>query len=70
MTFQFGNGKVEIVTVECVKNMTKWFPMKFKEINVNVTPAGVDSFREDPSKKLSEEMKTTFHQTVAQRLFV
>ena len=35
-----------------------------------MTPAGVDPFSRDTSKKLDEEMKTMFHQTVAQELFV
>ena len=56
--------------VECVKNLTKEILIKFKETNENVTPAGVDSFSEDPRKKLSDEMKTLIHQTVAQGLFV
>ena len=34
-----------------------------------MTPAGVDLFGEDNSKKLNEEMKTVFHRTVAQGLF-
>ena len=32
--------------------------------------AGVDPFSEDLSKKLSEEMKTVFHQTEAQGSFL
>ena len=61
MTFRFKDGKVEIDMVEHVINMLKEFPVKFKEILENMTPAGVDPFSEDNSKKLNEELKTTFH---------
>ena len=70
MTFRFKDGKVEIDTIECVINMLKEFPVKFKEMLENVTPTGMDLFGEDNSKKLNMEMKTTFHQTVAQGPFV
>ena len=35
----------------------------------NIMPVGVDFFGKKLSKKLSEEMKTIFHQTVAQGSF-
>ena len=66
MTFRFGNRKVEVDMIEHMKNVFKEFPIKFKEINENMTPAGVDSFSEDLSERLSKEMRTIFHQTVAQ----
>ena len=56
--------------VECAVNMLKEFAVKFKETLENITPAGVDLFGEDNGKKLNMEMKTIFHQTVAQGLFV
>ena len=61
MTFRFKDGKVKIDMIECIKNVTKEFPVKFKETLENMTPAGVDPFSGDTSKKLNEEMKTTFH---------
>ena len=61
MTFRSGNGEVEIDVIECVKNVIKEFPVKFKEILENMTPEGVDSFNGDTSKKLNEEMRTMFH---------
>ena len=61
MIFRFRDGKVEMDMVEHVKNMLKEFPVKFKEINKNVTPAGVDLFSKDASKKLNKEMRTIFH---------
>ena len=56
--------------VECMINVLKEFPVKFKETLENIAPAGVDLFGEDNGKKLNEEMKTVFHRTVAQGLFV
>ena len=61
MIFRFKDGTVEMDMVECVKNMLKEFPVKFKEINKNMTPVGVDPFSEDISKNLNEEMRTIFH---------
>ena len=60
---------MKIDVVECVSNVSKAFPVKFKEVNGNVVPAGVVLFDKDLSKKLGEEMKTVFHQTVAQGSF-
>ena len=68
MMFGYKDEKVEINMVEHVKNMLQEFPIKFKEIIVNMTPAGVDSFSKDLSEKLSKEMKRVFLQTVAQRI--
>ena len=70
MTFRFKDGKVETDMVEYIMNMLNEFPTKFKETMENITPAGVDLFSEDGSEKLNEEMKTIFHQTVAQGSFV
>ena len=70
MTFRFKDGKVEIDMIECIKNVTNEFPVKFKEILENMTPAGVDPLSRNASKKLNKEMKTIFHQTVAQGSFV
>ena len=61
MMFRFKDGKVKINMIEHIKNVTKEFPVKFKEILENMTPAGVDPFSRDTSKKLNKEMKTTFH---------
>ena len=55
---------------EYLKNMLEEFPIKFKETSESLAPAGVDPFGEDLSKKLSKEMKTIFHQTVAQGCFM
>ena len=66
MTFRFKDGKVEIDMVECTINMLEEFPVKFKE--TLEMPAGVDLFSEDNGEKLNEEMRTTFHRTVAQGL--
>ena len=32
MMFRFKDGKVEIDMIECIKNVTKEFPVKFKEV--------------------------------------
>ena len=61
MMFRFRDRKVEMDMVEHIENMMKEFPIKFKEINENVTPAGVDLFSKDLSEKLNEEMRTIFH---------
>ena len=70
MTFRFKDGKVEIDVVDYIINVTNKFPVKFREMLENVTPAGVDLFSEDSGEKLNEEMRTIFHRTVAQGLFV
>ena len=70
MIFRFKDSKVEVDMVECVKNMLKEFLVNFREIVENMTPAGVDPFNGDTSKKLNEEMRTMFHQTVAQGPFM
>ena len=41
--------------------MLKEFPIKFKETNEKMTPAEVDLFSKDLSKKLNKEMRTIFH---------
>ena len=69
MMFEFRNGKAEMDVTDCAKNVLEEFPIKFKEMTKNITPAGVDSFGEDLSKKSSEEMKKVFHRTVAQGSF-
>ena len=69
MTFRFGDGKVETDVTDHIKNVLEEFPIKFKEMSKNITPAGVDLFGEDASKKSSEEMKKVFHRTVAQGSF-
>ena len=68
--FRFKEGKVEVDMTEHIKNVVDEFPIKFKEIWENVTPAGVDLFSGDTSEKLNEEVRMIFHQTVAQGLFV
>ena len=70
MTFRFKDGKVEIDMIECIKNVMKEFLVKFGEIFENQTPARVDLFSGDTSKKLNKEMKTIFQQRMAQGLFV
>ena len=61
MTFRFKDGKAKIDMLECLKNVLKEFSIKSKEMNMNMAPAGVDSFIKDLSKKLSREMKGVFH---------
>ena len=51
-------------------NVPKEFPVKFREMLENIMPAGVDLFREDNSEKMNKEMRTMFHRTVVQGLFV
>ena len=70
MTFGFKNSEFKMDMIECIGNVTKEFPIKFKEIPENMTPAGVDPFSRDTSKKLNEEMKTMFHRTMTQGSFV
>ena len=61
IAFRFVDRKVKIDRVEHILNMPKEFPVKFKEMNGNITPAGMDLFSKDLNKKLSEEMKAVFH---------
>ena len=70
ITFRFADGNVKIDMVKCIPNMSKEFPVKFKEVNGNIAPAGVDLFEKDLSKKLRKEMKTIFPCTVAQGSFL
>ena len=42
IAFGFVDGKVKINMVEHISNMSKEFPVKFKEMNRNNAPAGVD----------------------------
>ena len=70
MAFRFKDGKVEINMVECAINALKEFPVKLREMLENIMPAGVDLFREDNSEKMNKEMRTMFHRTVVQGLFV
>ena len=70
MIFRFKEGKVKVNVTECIKNVVDKFSIKFEEIWENMTPAGVDLFSRDTSVKLNKEMRTIFHQTVAQGSFV
>ena len=70
MLMKFEDGSLEIDMTAYVKKMLQEFPIKFKEGMTQNTPAGVDMFGPDESKKLNENEKETFHRTVAQSLFL
>ena len=55
---------------EYVKNMLEEFPVKFNDYGKVASPAGVDLFKEDLSKKLNEKERELFHRTVAKALFL
>ena len=56
MKFIFGDGDVKIDMVEYVQQMLNDFPVKFNKKDLNVmTPAGIDLFKEDVSKKLNKK---------------
>ena len=70
MILTFENGNLTVDMCKYVKNMLKGFPIKFNKDDKVRTPAGVDMFSEDTSKKLTEGMREQFHKTVAQALFL
>ena len=56
MTFWFGIGVVQIDMTNYVGGMLEEFPIKFNKKDKKVsTPARVDIFKEDTSKKLGEK---------------
>ena len=38
--FRFVDQKARIDVVKCISNVSKEFPVKFKEVNLNIMPAG------------------------------
>ena len=53
-----------------VQQMLQEFPIKFNKDAKQTTPAGVDMFNADESKKLNDSERETFHRSVAQGLFL
>ena len=63
MTFHFDNGEVKIDMVDYVKDMLEEFLVKFSSKDTRIgTPAGVDLFKEDTSKKLNKKREGTIPQ--------
>ena len=69
MTFEFGNGEVQVNMINYVKGMLEEFPIKFKKGDTAVSPASIDMFKQDNSKKLNEQERELFHRMVAKSLF-
>ena len=70
MLMKFENGKLTIDMKEYVKKMLQEFPIKFQKEAKQATPAGIDMFNPDESKKLNESEREAFHRSVAQGLFL
>ncbi len=70
MTLEYGNGEPKINMADYVQNMLDEFPLKFNEANKQTSPATVDMFGVDNSKKLSKEEAEMFHRMVAKGLFI
>ena len=69
MTFKFVNGEVKVDMIDYIKGMLKDFPIKFKKGDTSINLVTTDMFKEDSSKKLSEQEREMFHQMVVQELF-
>jgi len=63
-------GKVTCQMFDCLDGMFKEFPLKFSESVKVTSPAKVDMFGEDLSKRLDPEKKQLFHTTVAKGSFL
>lgn len=61
MKIKFKNEEVIIDMKNYVKNMLSKFPIKFKGTKRTVTPAGMDLFSKDLSKKLNKQERETIH---------
>ena len=70
MTLRFNNGEVKIDMNEYVQNMLNEFPVKFKPEDRVKTPAGIDMFAADNSKRLNEKDREMFHRMTAKALFL
>ena len=55
---------------EYVDNMLKEFLVKFMDNRKVTLPANNDLFKEDTSKKLTEQEQEVFHRTVVKALFL
>ena len=69
MIFKFNNWEVKISMIDYIKDMLKEFPLKFKNGDKVASPAGLDMFKQDSSKKLNKEQAEIFHRTVAKTLY-
>ena len=65
----FGNGEVKISMIDYLKKMIRDFPLKLNENDIVASPAMVDMFKEDNSKKLNDKECELFHTFVAKALF-
>jgi len=70
MTFEFEGTKVKVNMIDYVKEMLREFPVKFNKNSIVTSPAGVDLFSPDNSKKLDEKERETFHRMTAKALFL
>ena len=69
MTFEYGDGQLQVHMIDYIEGMLKEFPIKFKKNDKALTLATTDMFSEDTSKKLSEGEREIFHKFVAKGLF-
>ena len=70
MKIKFENGDVKIDMKGYAEGMLQEFPIKFKNNDRTVYPAGNDMFHEDLSKKLNKEQRELFHTFTAKALFL
>ena len=70
MLLTFNGGKLTVDMTAYIQKMLDEFPIKFKENENQITPAGTDMFSGDDSKRLGDEEREAFHKTTAQGLFV
>ena len=70
MTLEFKNKEVKIDMTEYVKGMLSEFPIKFNKNENTRTPAGVEMFAEDNSKRLNQQQREIFHRITAKALFL
>lgn len=68
VTFEFENREAHASMTRHLNDMSKQFPVEFKDNNRETTPVGGNVFQEDHSAKSSTEEREVFHRTVAQAL--
>ena len=56
--------------IEHIQDIIETHPEDCKETNTAPTPANINSFKTDDSKKLSPKGRESFHSLVAKALFV
>ena len=61
MVFEFIGDEVHISMVDYLKKMIKEFSLKLSKEGTTTTPATVELFKEDTSKKLNRNEGELFH---------